>query len=430
LEPRLQRRYRQLVVEHLHASDPLAAGVHALAVPGLADGFAAVLGAHRFWYNDAATLPRLVAPLHELARQWRQQQPRTWGLVVHDWSLLSYPRHPRKTDQVKVNNGRGYELSTVLLVEGQAGQPVAPLELRLRSARGVFSTRTPAPGKKAFRIDEVLPSMQAVAGMELGGPLVHVIDREADALAQYRAWHAAGHSFLVRANGRRRVRWQGDELSVARLAGRLPFRRCREVTYQGRPAVQHVAEAAVVLDRPAWRKRRRGGRLVNERVPGPPIALRLVVSRVCDATGRTLAVWYLLTNLPAAVDTATVALWYYWRWRVESLFKLLKGDGQQVEHWKQPDGEAIAKRLVVAAMACALVWRLQRQPSAEAAALRGLLVRLSGRQMRWGQEATAPALLAGLWVLLAMVAVLEEHSVEELRRFQEMVLNTAEDDSG
>jgi hypothetical protein len=417
-------------VEHLHVSDPLAAGIHALAVPGLADGFAAVLGAHRFWYNNAATLPRLLEPPLQLARQWRQQTPRTWGLVVHDWSLLSYPSHQGKTDQVKVNNGRGYELTTVLLVDGRDGQPVAPLEVRLRSAHGVFSSRTPAPGAKAFRIDKVLPSMQAVAALGLGGSLVHVIDREADALAQYRVWQAAGQHFLVRANGRRTVRWQGEEVSLAQLAGRLPFRRCREVTYKGHHAVQHVAEAEVVLDRPAWRHRRRGGRVINERVPGPAITLRLVVSRVCDATGRTLAVWYLLTNLPADVDTATVALWYYWRWRIESLFQLLKSAGQQVAHWKQPHGEAIAKRLAVAAMACALVWRLERHPAAEAADVRQLLVRLSGQQMRWGREATAPALLAGLWVLLAMLAVLEEHSVEELRRFQKLVLDIAEDDSG
>ena len=35
--------YRQLVLEHLHVSEPLAAGIHALAVPGLAGGFAAVV---------------------------------------------------------------------------------------------------------------------------------------------------------------------------------------------------------------------------------------------------------------------------------------------------------------------------------------------------------------------------------------------------
>jgi hypothetical protein len=430
LEPRLQLRYRQLVLEHLCVSDPLAAGIHALAIPGLADGFAAVLGAHRFWRNDAVTLPCLIEPPQHLARQWRQQAPSAWGLVIHDWSLLRYPTHRGKTDQVKVNNGRGYELTTLLLVDGSAGDPIAPLELRLRSAEGVFSSRTPAPGKKAFRIDEVLPSMQAVAGLGLGERLVHVIDREADSLAQYRVWQADSRSFLVRAKGSRTLRWQGQELTLAQLAERLSFRRCREIRYKGQQAVQHVAEAAVLLDRPAWRKRRRGGRVVNQRVPGPPITLRLVVSRVCDATGRTLAVWYLLSNVPAEVDTATVALWYYWRWRIESLFKLLKSAGQQVEHWKQPHGEAIAKRLVVAAMACALVWRLERHPEAEAADLRRLLVRLSGRQMRWGREATAPALLAGLWVLLAMLEVLEEHSVEQLRRFKKLALDIAEDDSG
>jgi hypothetical protein len=351
-------------------------------------------------------------------------------LVVHDWSLLSYPTHRRKTDQAKVNNGRGYELTTLLLVEGSAGQPVAPLEVRLVSAQGVFSTRTPAPSKKAYRIDEVLPSMQAVADLGLGGPLVHVIDCEADALVQYRAWQAVGQHFLVRAKGSRKVRWQSQERSLADVAGRLTFRRCREVTYRGQTATQHVAEAEVVLDRPAWRHRRQGGRVINERVPGPPITLRLVVSRVCDATGRTLAVWYLLTNVPAAVDTATVALWYYWRWRIESLFKLLKSEGQQVEHWKHPHGEAIAKRLLVAAMACALVWRLQRQPSEEATTLRRLLVQLSGRQRKWGQEYTTPALLAGLWVLLAMLEALEHHSVEDLRRFKQLVLGTAEEEPG
>jgi hypothetical protein len=418
-------------LEHLRVSDPLAAGIHALAGPGLADGFAAVLGAHRFLHNDRVTLPRLIGPLHQLARRWRQQDPDAWGLVIHDWSALSYPGHARKPDQARLTNrtSRGYELAALLLVEGTAGHPVAPLELRLRTARGVCSTRAPAPDREAFRIDEVLPAMRAVDGLGLGGPLVHVIDREADALAPYRAWQADGRHFLARAKGGRRARWRGEELSLAQLAGRLPFRRCREVAYQGHRAVQHVAEAEVVLDRPAWRHRRRGGRVVNERVPGPPVPLRLIVSRVCDATGRTRAVWYLLTNVPAAVDTATAAWWYYWRWRVESLFKLLKSAGHQVEHWQQQGGEALAKRLLVAAMACALVWRLERLETAEAAALRGVLVRLSGRQVERGRGHTAPALLAGLWSLLAMLEVLGEHSVEELRRYKDILLGTAEEDS-
>ena len=114
-----------------------------------------------------------------------------------------------------------------------------------------------------------------------------------------------------------------------------------------------------------------------------------------------------MTNLPAAVGPATVALGYYWRWRIESLFQLRKSHGHQVEHGQQEGGEAIAKRLVVAAMACALVWRVQRHPSVEAGELRALVVRLSGRQREWGRGPPAPALLAGLWVLVAMLEALE-----------------------
>jgi hypothetical protein len=62
--------------------------------------------------------------------------------------------------------------------------------------------------------------------------------------------------------------------------------------------------------------------------------------------------------------------------------------------------------------------------------LRALLVRLSGRQLEWGQEHTTPALLAGLWVLLAMLEALDRHSLEELRHFQEILLGVAEEDSG
>src|SRR5262249_62301724 len=113
--------------------------------PGLAGGFGPFRGLLRFSHTPAAPLPRLIDPLHQLARQWRPHDPGTWGLVIHDWSLLSYPTHRRKTDQAKVNNGRGYELTTVLLVEGGAGQPVAPLALRLRPAPRVFRPRRAAP---------------------------------------------------------------------------------------------------------------------------------------------------------------------------------------------------------------------------------------------------------------------------------------------
>jgi len=73
-------------------------------------------------------------------------------------------------------------------------------------------------------------------------------------------------------------------------------------------------------------------------------------------------------------------------------------------------------------MACVVVWQLARNPAPEAAALRQLLVRLSGRQLKWGMAFTDPALLAGLGVLLVMLDVVEQYEIEEIKRLAKMVL--------
>ncbi|MDD2725651.1 MAG: hypothetical protein PHH59_16755 [Methylovulum sp.] len=52
--------------------------------------------------------------------------------------------------------------------------------------------------------------------------------------------------------------------------------------------------------------------------------------------------------------------------------------------------------------------------SPEAAELRVFLIRLNGRQMRHKQAFSNPALLAGLWVFLAMSKIMAAYSQEEL----------------
>jgi hypothetical protein len=392
--------------------------------------FAATQAAWRFLNNDRITLPLLAEPLSEVARQWRRDNADAWGLVVHDWSALSYPTHNSKMD--RKNHGSelsaGYDLGTLLLVDGRQGDQVAPLEMELRTAQSIFSTRAIVPSRTDSRLDNILPAMQSA---QLGKRVVHIIDREADSLAHYRDWHQEGHYFLVRADDDRRARWNDVEQSVAEIQAVLQakgqFRRTRDVTYRGQSAVQHVAETSVVLDRPAWRHRRRHGRTQKQRVPGEPIALRLVVSQVCDESGRTLAVWHLLSNAPPEVAAETLALWYYWRWRIESFFKLLKSAGQAVEQWQQETGEAIARRLLVAAMACTIIWKLERATTAEAITFRDFLVRLSGRQMKYGKTHTAPSLLAGLWVYLAMLDALDHHTPHELRAMKAQLAWTTPD---
>ena len=249
---------------------------------------------------------------------------------------------------------------------------------------------------------------------------VHVIDREGNAVFYLRQWAKQNRLFLVRADYNRIVQHEGAEgnlRSVARLLlQRGAFRYVRDVSYHGRPATQEAAEAAVVLARPAYQQRPKHGTKARVRLRGEPLTLRLVVSRVFDENHRLLAEWYLLTNVPGHVDDATVALWYYWRWRIESYFKLLKSAGLQLEEWQQAMAERILRRLLIAGMACVTVWRLAGDSSPPAAAARSLLMRLSGRQMKRTRPFTEPALLAGLWVLLAMLDVLDHYSIADLRR--------------
>jgi hypothetical protein len=421
----LQDRYRKLVEGHSGQAKATAAGPRPLPAPTQA--FAATQAAWRFWRNPRVTLPALAQPLLDCARGAAAGCQR-YTLVVHDWSHLDYATHTAKRDCRRgAHPGEvGYDAHVALAVSDRDGSPLAPVYQGLRAADGVHDSRFTRVQAPVSSLDGLEPVFAFVRDQHWQRPAVHIIDREADSVAHYRAWHRGAYLFLVRADAERRVRHDGRECAlgavVAALAQQGAFRPSREVEYHGRPARQEVAEAAVVLHGDAYENRVVDGRKRKRRVRGAPLALRLVVSRVFSPEGELLAEWLLLTNLPAEVDAATAALWYYWRWRIESYFKLLKSAGQEVEHWQQESAHAIALRLLVAAMACALVWQVARDSSPEGAALRRLLVQLSGRQMGWGAEFTEPALLAGLWVLLAMREVLQQHSAEDLQRWADRVV--------
>ena len=67
-------------------------------------------------------------------------------------------------------------------------------------------------------------------------------------------------------------------------------------------------------------------------------------------------------------------------------------------------------------MACVTVWQLAGDASPATAEARSLLIRLSGRQMNRNRPFTELALLAGLWILLAMLDVLDHYTIADLRR--------------
>jgi hypothetical protein len=240
-----------------------------------------------------------------------------------------------------------------------------------------------------------------------------MVDREGDSVGHFRQWE--GHHFLVRAKGGQRVEWEGQGCLLSVVAAQMKRQLVwsRAVEWHGRSARQYVGETRVVLTR-RTRQKRRGEK--PEPVAGKPVMLRLIVSEVRSEGGQLLAQWLLLTNVRNEVAAARLALWYYWRWRSESFFKLLKSAGHQMEHWQQESGLSVAKRLWVVSAALVLVWQRARAQGTAAGQLRTGLVRLSGRQMKWGREWTIPALPKGVWVLLTMLETLEHYDVEKLRQ--------------
>src|SRR5262245_66099789 len=104
--------------------------------------------AWRFYANERIRLPTRVEPLRAAARRAAAPARPAWGLVSHDQSALRYPRHSSKADRLTLRRpapGQGYQLTTALLGDAGSGDPVTPLELRLRAQGRVSSTRTPAP---------------------------------------------------------------------------------------------------------------------------------------------------------------------------------------------------------------------------------------------------------------------------------------------
>lgn len=414
-----------LVQSHSGASQAVASGIHAL--PGASQAFAATQGAYRFFNNLNVTLGDLAAPLIELASREVPRACDRYALIVHDWSQLMFPEHEAKKDRASLSSRHrpdGYEILTSLLVSDRDGIPIAPLEIGLRAADGVHESRSSAPRPPLSPLDELAPTMRYLDRLSLEKPLVHLVDAEADSVFHYRDWTAGGHLFLVRADDRM-VSHNGVEKRFSAIQAELHeqglFRDVRPVKYQShkQDCRQWVAEVEVLLTRPAQRHRPETDD--RRRIPGIALPLRLVIAEVRTQAGQVRATWYLLTNAPAEVPTEMITLWYYWRWSIEKLFKLLKSAGTQVETWQQRSAGAIARRLWVACMACATVWQIERSKQPEAEQVRKTLVRLSGRLMKPGVTYTQPAMLAGLWNLLAMLDILEHHTLDELKQFATLI---------
>ena len=131
----------------------------------------------------------------------------------------------------------------------------------------------------------------------------------------------------------------------------------------------------------------------------------------------------LLSNVfDEDIDASILANWYYYRWKIESYFKLLKSSGFNLEQWQQKEPLALFKRLLVVSNACILVWKIANDNGDNAKKIRDFLIKLSGKQIQRGIEFTYLALLSGLENYLTTLELLRQFSVEDIFKMRDQLV--------
>jgi hypothetical protein len=373
-----------------------------------------------FLNNDEVTPKKLSEPLVAACHDALAKSEGDYALVVHDWSRINYGTHTSKKDRLQMSHAKdiGYELQSSLLVDAQNGIPLSVVAQNLCSSEGSWQSRKAKIQKEEItHLDELSKRMDWIEELRCVKKLVHIVDREADSVAHLRTWSQAGHRWLVRAKEGGMVRHGEHEVALREVVEHLTFKEVRKIDCKGEPCSQWIAGTNVVLTRNAKpAKKDQNGERVKA-VRGVHLPVRLVVSRIINEDGDVVAQWYLLSNVDEHVDDAQLALWYYFRWEIESFFKLLKSAGHQLESWEQETARATFNRILIATQTCVMVWQLMSASGEAAAKTRAFLVRLSGRQTKRIRPVTIPALLAGLFTLFTMIETLRLYSPSQLTEF-------------
>ena len=191
LDIRLIRRYHQLVRSHMLTSDLLSAGVKSSLKSNTA--FSQTQAAWRFFNNERCELTELMKPLIEQADQ-RLDACGSYGLVVHDWSGLSYKTHRSKVDRFGVHNQQelGYELQASLLIDDLHGGPISPVVLNVVTETQVLSSYSKELSRQASHLEELEKRIHHIERCGFKKPLVHIIDREGDSAQLLRALEGVG----------------------------------------------------------------------------------------------------------------------------------------------------------------------------------------------------------------------------------------------
>jgi len=389
------------------------------------ESFTQVQAAWRFLNNKNVSIEALFKPITETLESEITKQCSEYVLAMSDWSHLDYKKHTSKKELMSKNKKGtckqiGYDLQTTLAVSDKTGEPIAPIVHNLKSSEKVYSTYDNNIVYKQTHLQELATRAQWIdTNLKSNKKVVHIVDREADSVAFMRTLSDNNSLFLLRVKDNSKLYYPLEDTDINQklLADKLPLgEKVKTINYRNKKTTIYVNECDVEVRRDATKFIvNSDGKKKLQKIEGVPLKVRFIVERLVDENDKVVAKWLLITNIvDKQVTTSTLATWYYYRWKIESYFKLLKSSGFNLEAWQQIEPEALFKRLLVVSYSCVLVWKIANDSSKKAQEIRKFLVMLSGKQLEWGTEFTYPALLSGLESYIQIMDVLLFFSHEEL----------------
>lgn len=392
----------------------------------------------RFLNNPKVTIKELYEPLKEHLEKEIPTQCDKYLLAAEDWSHLDYKKHSSKkelkSEKRKENCMKiGYDYQGAIALSDRTGEPIGVLDHNLKTAENVYSTYDENIDMNLTHLQELRVRAKYMNDIiDTEKRIVHIVDRESDSIAFMRGLIEDNQLLLLRGKNNSTVNYYDmkskETISIkqSELADKLSLgTKVKRINYKKKKVTIFVNECTVTISRDATKMViGKDGKKKLHKTKGKTLTLRFIVERLLNDKMEVVAQWLLLSNVfDEDIDAKTLAQWYYYRWKIESYFKLLKSSGFNLEEWQQKEPLALFKRLLIISNACILVWKIANDNSDTANAIRDFLISLSGKQIQRGVDFTYPALLSGLENYLSTLDLLRQFSVEDIFKMRDELVD-------
>ena len=388
----------------------------------------------RFLNNPQATIKELHEPLTKHLEKEIITQCDKYVLALEDWSHLDYKKHSSKKE-LKSENRKdncmkiGYDYQGAIAASDRTGEPIGVLDHNLKTADNVYSTYDENIDINLTHLQELRVRAKHMNNMiNTDKRIIHIVDRESDSIAFMRGLDEDNQLFLLRGKNNSTVNYYDEKseqtirVKQSVLADKLPLgKKVKRIKYKKKKVTIFANECTITISRDATKMvATTNGKKRLHKTKGKTLKLRFIVERLLNDKNEVVAQWLLLSNLfDEDIDAKKLAQWYYYRWKIESYFKLLKSSGFNLEEWQQKEPLALFKRLLIISNACILVWKIANDNSDSANKIRDFLISLSGKQIQRGVDFTHPALLSGLENYLSTLDLIRQFSIEDIFKMRD-----------